>query len=109
MNIVKQYTAKQLAQLKSSAAALLGETITQHDGDRSIELDAEAYRICSEWAEARDITVDDAASQLIHLQWEERRSQLARQATRQQIEGNPLLALDALAALAHAKGETDDE
>lgn len=105
MGETKRLLQRRLEHWRNAAAQLIGGTeepeenesfIEEAQESRFIELDPALHARCKQLAEAQRTTVDAVVQQMVEHYWASRSSELITPISREQLERNPLLQLDAL-------------
>ncbi|WP_159882192.1 hypothetical protein [Paenibacillus puerhi] len=95
MNNSKDFVQSQFKKWKSAASSL----ISSEEGDAQdtmVELEPEYYEKCRQLASAQNTTVASVVHYILEQQFAVRAGERIYQASVEQIEKNPLLALDGL-------------
>jgi hypothetical protein len=95
MNNSKDFVQSQFKKWKSAASSLISNEDEPVEST-IVELEPEYYQKCRQLAEAQNTTVASVVHYILEQQFAVRASERIYQASVEQVEKNPLLALDGL-------------
>ncbi|MCS7461968.1 hypothetical protein N0M98_17665 [Paenibacillus doosanensis] len=96
MNNARGVLHRRLEQWKSAANQLISGPEEEIEESEAIELDPALLEQCRTMAEAQGVTVNEAVRQIVEQYWARKSGELIVPISREQLERNPLLYLDAL-------------
>lgn len=91
----KRLLQRRLEQWKSAATQFIAGPEETED-ESSLELDPVLLEKCQQMADSQQVTVNEIVNQIVEQYWTHKSSELLVPISREQLDRNPLLYLDAL-------------
>ncbi|WP_282935258.1 hypothetical protein [Paenibacillus sp. RC67] len=92
----KRLLQRRLEQWKSAATQFIAGPEEAEEDELSLELDPVLLAKCQQMADTQQVTVNEILNQIVEQYWTLKSSELLVPISREQLDRNPLLYLDAL-------------